>query len=152
MSFRYYAQCLVLNPLWHHFPLPSPIYLRLSKNFDLLMTFALETHWKLFPEKLQQRTCWPVFRLNTGNSVLHLCLEKSAIWQRKLNWQETFLWNLMRIKKSQTRSLKRDNTAKTEHFIIIYSPSSCSKPVLIFFLSFCWTQNKMFWRIFVAGR
>jgi len=34
---------------------------------------------------------------------------------------------------------------KNLHFVIIYSPSSCSKPVCISFS--CWTQKWIFWTI-----
>ncbi len=146
---------LSFHLLWHSFQSPSPIYLRLSENFDLLKTFALETHWKLFPETPQQRTCWPVFRLNTAYRrlhVLHFGLERSAIWQIKLNWQVTFLWNVMPLhsaeKKSQTRYLKKDNTGKTEnHLLTLKLLQTCFN---LFF--YCWIQNKMLWIIFVAGR
>jgi len=30
------------------------------------------------------------------------------------------------------------------NYVIIYSPSSCCKPVWVSF--FCWTQRKVFWR------
>ncbi len=33
--------------------------------------------------------------------------------------------------------------------VIIYSPSSCSKPFMSFFL-ICWAQKKIFWRIWVT--
>ncbi len=34
------------------------------------------------------------------------------------------------------------------NFVIIYSPSCCSKPVWVSF--FCWTQNMIFWRMLVT--
>ncbi len=42
----------------------------------------------------------------------------------------------------------RDNSPKNENSVIIYSPSSSSKPVWISL--FCWTQRKIFWRKFVT--
>ncbi len=37
---------------------------------------------------------------------------------------------------------------KNENPVIIYSPSSCSKPVWVSF--FCWAQNKLVWRMLVT--
>ncbi len=40
------------------------------------------------------------------------------------------------------------SSPKNENSITIYSPSSCSKPVRVSFL--CWTQKKIFWRMWAA--
>ncbi len=37
----------------------------------------------------------------------------------------------------------KDSSPKNDNSVIIYSPSSSSKPVWIFL--FCWTQRKIFW-------
>ncbi len=42
----------------------------------------------------------------------------------------------------------RDSSPKNLNSVIIYSTSSCFKAVWIFF--FCWTWNKIFWRMWVT--
>ncbi len=42
----------------------------------------------------------------------------------------------------------RDSLPKNENSLIIYSPSSCSRPVWVSF--FCYTQKKILWRIWVT--
>ncbi len=42
----------------------------------------------------------------------------------------------------------RDISPKNENSVIIYSPSSCSIPVWVSF--FCWTQNKIFWKMWAT--
>ncbi len=42
-------------------------------------------------------------------------------------------------------ALYRDSSPKYLHFVVIYSPSSSSKPAWMSF--FCWTQTKIFWRM-----
>ncbi len=42
----------------------------------------------------------------------------------------------------------RDSSPKNLNSVIIYSTSSCFKAVWVFF--FCWTWNKIFWRMWVT--
>ncbi len=42
----------------------------------------------------------------------------------------------------------RDSSPKNVHFVIIYCPSSCSKPVSISI--FCWAQKKIIWGMLVT--
>jgi len=39
------------------------------------------------------------------------------------------------------------SSPKNETCVIVYSPSSCSKPLWVSY--FCWTKKKIFWRILV---
>ncbi len=50
--------------------------------------------------------------------------------------------------KTTDHKNQRDNSLKNENTVIIYSPSTCSKPVWGSFL--CWAQNKIFWRMLVT--
>ncbi len=49
---------------------------------------------------------------------------------------------------SETVDTWRCSPSKNVNSAIIYSPSSCSKPVWISL--FCWTQKKIFWRMLVT--
>ncbi len=50
--------------------------------------------------------------------------------------------------RKHAKILKRNSSPKNENSVIIYSPSSSSKPVWISL--FWWTQRKIFWRKFVT--
>jgi len=47
----------------------------------------------------------------------------------------------------QLKLLKGIVHPTNEHYVIIYSPSNCSKVSF-----FCWTQKKIFWKMLVTKR
>ncbi len=69
-----------------------------------------------------------------------------------LDWVTDFL-SLKQLKNKvlcywKKEEIVRDSSPKNGNSVIIYSPTSSSKPVWM--TLFCWTQNRIFWRKFVT--
>ncbi len=94
----------------------------------------------LFTYTLMTPNCTCPLKHNDSSSieVLLACLQEAKLWLTQ---------NFLALNENKTKIVLfgPSDFYDLENSVIIYSPSSSSKPVWMYL--FCWTQRKIFWRM-----
>ncbi len=85
------------------------------------------------------------------SSIHQKMLGKKICFHQNIKQHKCFqhlLYNNNKCFLSTKSAYQRDSSPKKDNCVIIYSPLGYSKPAWVSF--FCWTQKKIFWRIWIT--